>query len=309
MNYFSILDSTRTNSIDCRYYGLAFLYNQNGKIKGMHSDAKFYLRSMMKPIQASILDEQIIKHFNFSDEELAIMQASHAGENIHTELIKSILDKIGLRENSLLCPIIPPLNTKRVKEYSKIHNNCSGKHSMMLAYCVYNNLDTKTYTDFNHPVQLKIKENLLKYAETNDCIATKDGCTVPIYGLKIDNIAKAFLNYYKDSSNNNLINAYRKNPYIVGGKDNIGTRTDTKIMELNKNLISKVGAGGFIYVYNFQKDEILIVKMAQDNNLYREIVTLEILYSLNWLNERYYDKNIYTEDNTPIGEYILNSWE
>lgn len=309
MNYFPILDTTRSNSLDCRYFGLAFLYDKNGKIKGKNSNSKFYLRSMMKPIQASVLSDEIVDYYNFKDEELALMQASHAGEEIHINFVKLILDKIGLTEENLLCPLIPPLNTKNVKTYSKIHNNCSGKHSMMLAYCVYNNLEIKNYTDFNHPVQLKIKEKLLDYAKTNDYIVTKDGCTVPVYGLKISDMACAFLNYYKDTNNERLINAYKNNPYIIGGADDCGKRTDTKIMELNSDLISKVGAGGFIYVYNQKNKQILIVKMAQNNNKYREITVLEILYNLKWLKSRYYDKNIYTEANEAIGEYVLNNWE
>ena len=40
MNYFPILDTTRSNSIDCRYFGLAFLYNENGKVK----DWKAYIK-------------------------------------------------------------------------------------------------------------------------------------------------------------------------------------------------------------------------------------------------------------------------
>lgn len=309
MNYFPILDEIRSNSIDCRYFGLAFLYDKNGKIKGKNSSAKFFLRSTMKPIQASILSNDIIDKFGFTESELAVMQGSHSGENIHTELVYSILNKVGLKEDDLLCPIIPPLNTKNTASYSKVHNNCSGKHSMMLSYCIYNNLDIKNYNDFNHPVQLKIKEKLLNYAKTNDYSITKDGCTVPIYGFSISDMACAFLNYYEDKNNERLIKAYKNNPYIIGGSDNFGKRTDTKIMELNNSLISKVGAGGFIYIYNEDTKEILIVKMSQNNNLYREIVVLEILYNLGWLKNRYYDKNIYTEANEIIGEYVLNNWE
>lgn len=309
MNYFPILDSKRSNNTDCRFFGMAFLYNIEGKIKGKTSCAKFYLRSMLKPVQASVLPDDAIKKYGFSDEELAIMQASHAGEKVHTNLVKSILNKINRTENELLCPVIPPLNTKEHQNYSKIHNNCSGKHALMLALCDYFGYETSNYNDFNHPLQKMIKEKVLYYAKTNDFIISKDGCTLPIMGLKIDDIAKLFLNYYADKNNSRLISAYKNNPYIIGGSDNFSYRTDTKIMKLSENLFSKVGAGGFIYVYNKEKKEILIVKMAQDNNPQREIVTLEILYNLGWLKERFYDNKIYTEDNLPIGQYFLNEWE
>ncbi len=309
MNYFPLLDEIRSNSTDARYFGFAFLYNKNGKIKGVNSNAKFYLRSTLKPIQASVLDDEIIDYYKLTEEELAVGQGSHSGEKIHTDLVRSILEKIKVKEEELLCPIIPPLNTKGITKFSKIHNNCSGKHALMCAYSKFHKLDLKTYNNINHPLQLKIQEKLLSYAKTQDFILTKDGCTVPVWGLKIKDMAECFLNYYKDKNNKKLINAYKKYPYIIGGCDDFGKRSDTKIMELNPKLISKVGAGGFIYVYHEEKEEILIVKMSQNNNKAREIITLEILYNLNWLDKRYYDKNIYTEANEKIGEYKLCHWE
>ena len=77
-------------------------------------------------------------------------------------------------------------------------------------------------------------------------------------------------------------------------------------MRLNKNLISKVGAGGFIYVFNIETGGFLLLKMAQDNNKIREIIILEALYKLNWLDKRHYDEYIRTEDNNTIGKYVFN---
>lgn len=313
-SYYPLVDTFRSGYIDNRFYGLIYLSDKCGnilKFKGEDNGAKFYLRSLFKPIQSSILtDDKIYNHFKFDDKELAIMQGSHAGEPLHIELIKSILSKIGLNESCLLCPPIKPLNTNiydRDEPFlSPVYNNCSGKHSMMLSCCVFNDFDINTYIEFLHPLQIKIKEKLLAYANTNDYTETRDGCLAPVYGLKIQNIINAFLNYYNDKNNFDLINAYKSNPYIIGGADNSGKRTDTKIMELNPNLISKVGAGGFIYVYNTISGEFLLLKMAQDNNKIREIIVLEALFRLKWLNKRYYDEYIRTEDNEETGKYVFN---
>lgn len=309
-NYLPLLDLYRSGYIDNRFFGGYIVYGRNGTIKeyGTNDETMFFLRSLFKPIQASIMTDEIIEYFNFSEEELSVMQGSHSGEPCHIKAVKSILRKINLKEEDLLCPKIPPLNTKiypKDFKFTKIYNNCSGKHSMMLAYCKFKGYDIKTYRDFGHPVQKEIKEKLLKYAKTKEYIETKDGCTVPVYGLKIKNIAEAFLNYYEDLNNKTLIEAYKNNPYLIGGSDNLGKRTDTKITEISNKLISKVGAGGFIYVYNTERKEILVVKMAQNNNPEREIVTLELLYNLGWIEEKHYNPFIYTEDNEKIGEYKL----
>jgi len=310
--YSLVLSTERSGVADSQFFG-SYLYFDGEKDLSTfchENSIKYFLRSMLKPIQASILaDEEIYDYFNLTNEELAVIQGSHTGEPVHIELVNSILKKIGLNENALLCPVIEPLNTNCYPKntvYSKLHNNCSGKHSMMLAYCVYHNLDYSNYTSPNHPVQIKIKEKLLNYAKTDSLAETKDGCTVPVWGLNIENIKNAVLNYYIDKKNEKLIKAYKSNPYIIGGKDNFGIRTDTKISNLSSDLVSKVGAGGFIYVYNLKTKTLLIVKMAQDNNKAREILTLELLYRTGNLKERFYDINIYTEDNNPIGKYIFN---
>ena len=80
---------------------------QENILFGEHNNYPFFLRSLLKPIQASIMaDYSTQNYFQFSDEELAIMQASHSGEKIHTALIESILNKAGLNESYLQCPEI-----------------------------------------------------------------------------------------------------------------------------------------------------------------------------------------------------------
>lgn len=313
-DYFPMLNMYRSDYIDSRYFAIAGLYGMEGLIKqtGEDNGTKFFLRSMMKPIQASILaDDAIYDYFNFTNEEIAVIQGSHAGSPVHVELVSSILKKIGLTKDFLLCPAIPPLDLTSYKNgvtFNALHNNCSGKHAMMLAYCIYKGYELTKYTDFSHPVQLKIKEKLIEYAKTNDIISTTDGCGVPAYGLAMPDIARAILNYYTDKKNLKLIGAYKKYPEITGGIDKFGVRTDTKIMKLNPYLLSKTGAGGFIYIFNLKTKEILIIKMAQDNNREREFLALEILFKLKWLNARHYDNIIYTENHLPIGKYVMSGF-
>ncbi len=306
MDYKPLLTSFRSDYPDNTFYAIFGIYDKNGLIKGngTFQDGFFWLRSLFKPVQALLINKNIRDYFNFTEKELAIMQSSHAGEEYHIELIKSILNKIKLREEHLLCPEIAPLNTSKFKGKSRLHNNCSGKHCMILSYCIYHNLDITDYINVNHPAQIKIRENLIKLSETKDLILSTDGCLMPIYGMKLNNIAKMFLNLYKENSF--LTEAYKNNPRIIGGRDDFSLRTDTKIMLLDKNLISKVGAGGFIYVYNILTEQILILKTAQNNNPEREILTLEILYRLNWLKERFYKNEITLENNKKIGEYRFN---
>ena len=63
-----------------------------------------YIRSALKPIQGlNVFLSGANEKYNFEDEEVAIMCASHYSEDIHLQTIDKILNKIGLTQEDLLC--------------------------------------------------------------------------------------------------------------------------------------------------------------------------------------------------------------
>ena len=159
----------------------------------------FYLRSCAKPLQASLMiDFGTDEFFGFTEEEIALCCASHAGEKIHTGIAQNILDKIGLDRTYLKCGIHKPLSKTRQNEMllsgeqeTELHNNCSGKHLMMLAICKQKGWDLKSYDDRNHPLQIAIKNKIYELCEcqtpsegrgkgySSNYPITTDGCGVP----------------------------------------------------------------------------------------------------------------------------------
>lgn len=316
--YFPVLDLKRGDFVDQRFFGIAVLYDFSGtapiEIKKIGEDEgyPFFLRSLLKPIQASIIaDYNTAEFYDFSAEELAIMQASHAGEDIHTELVLSILEKIGLDEKYLKCPAIPPLNPDILKPDEKpksAHNNCSAKHAMMLAVSKQLGFSLNDYNDANHFLQKIILNKICELSGYDEDIPpqSSDGCTVPVWALPLKNIANAFFKLYLDEKYTFLKKAYKKNPYIIGGRDASGYRQDTHIMMLNPELISKTGAGGFLSIYNDDKKEFLLIKMAQDNNKARFLFALGVLEKLGWIQDNPLDYNFYDEAGRAVGKYQLN---
>ncbi len=339
--YFPLVDLMRKDVVDQRFFAIVALYktdSQHGgaggaamdnhtslnsptkennavrksqsfaecKVLGHHNNYPLFLRSLLKPIQASILaDYDVHKFYNFSQEELAIMQASHAGEKIHTELVESILKKAGLDETYLKCPAIKPLNPDVLRpgeDCKAIHNNCSAKHAMMLAVSKQLNLPLENYTDINHPLQKLIYDKICDLSEYKTPPQTWDGCTLPVWGVPFNNIAKAFFKLYNNKKYDFLKEAYKKNPYIIGGRDIDGFRQDTFFMQLNCDLISKTGAGGFLSIYNNKTNEFLLIKMAQDNNKVRFLLASKLLNSLGWIDYEA-DYNYYNQNNESVGEY------
>ena len=96
--YFPLVYSTREQVIDEVYFGCAFLFDEFSLLKKFGDDAQksFFMRSLSKPVQASIItDFNLISQLNLTDEEIAICCASHTGTKTHTALVRSILNKAG----------------------------------------------------------------------------------------------------------------------------------------------------------------------------------------------------------------------
>ena len=295
-----LLKTKRYDYIDTCFYGSVFLAKKNGIYKsfGDSKDTICFMRSLAKPMQSSILfDCSIIKDYKIKDSGLAIFSGSHAGSETHIKLLKNILKKHDLKISDLsICPIDPLDKRKFNGRKTKLHNNCSGKHLMMLLVCKYLKFDYD-YTKFNHPLQKIIKEKQEKLTGYKSDLLTYDGCSTPLWGLPYENIIKGYFNLI--DSHPGLIKAIIKNPDIYGGFG----RFDSEIIKLSKGkLFAKVGAGGLVIVYNFKKDEILLLKLAQDNNEIRRIITLDYLNKLKWLNYKT-DNNIYNQKKQIVAKY------
>jgi len=247
----------------------------------------FYLRSCAKPLQASLLiDYELDKKFDLSDAEIAICMASHAGEKVHIDTVKSLLNKFEISAKKIKCGVHEPISKTAQDELLKngenatvLHNNCSGKHAMMLGLCKLNDWDMDNYDNPNHPLQQEIKKKIYSLCEIkNEYPVTKDGCGVPIFSMPLINMVKGYLNLFCDPKYLRLKNAFLNNPYIIGGEN----RTDTKIIENSSGLIAKVGAGGLCIVVNTELEEAFVVKICDTDMTAREFVTIDLINNLRW---------------------------
>lgn len=284
--YRLLMQSQRSDFIDEEHRGLIILFDENGKVLrkiGEDNDYLFWHRSCMKPFQLAAISE-IIKYYKLKDEEIAVCTASHAGDDIHLKAVRSVLNKAGETEESLLCPPHTPLsreaNKKLILNSEKprsIHHNCSGKHAAILAYCKMKGLDIKNYNDINHPVQKKILKFVSEICEYPEYRLTKDGCTLPVIGTPLKNLAKGFINLCTNPDYKNIINAVQACPYHFGGEE----RTDTQIIIAGgKKLVAKVGAGNLCCVTDIGEKNCLIIKVADYDNFSRGFILTEVLKSL-----------------------------
>ena len=287
-NYVKLIEYIRNGLVEQVHFGLIIRMNKNGVIEriGNDNDYKFYHRSCMKPMQASlIIDLGIDKKYELSEDEIALCCASHAGDKIHQRIVKNILDKAGFTQEDLLCPSHEPLSKKEndfllLNSLSpkKIHNNCSGKHAAMLSICREKNFPVQNYKDLTHPLSDLVINHVCKLCEVkkDEIIISKDGCGLPVIATSLEQLGKGFLNLFTDN---------------------------TQIIENTKNVIAKVGACGLCVIVNIEKQEAVIIKIADSNMEARFYTAFEVLKQLNWLenNSIIENREIKTLDDEVIG--------
>ncbi len=219
-----------------------------------------FFRSAAKPFQAvPFLLSGAAERFGFSENEIALACASHSAEKRHVELAAQMLKKIGLSEADLRCGSHSPFHIESSNELiranakpNQLHNNCSGKHSAMLAFAKQIGADLKTYEKLENPIQQQILETIITFTEIpkDEIKFAVDGCAAANFALSLRGMARSFakLVFPPQSFDDELREACRRivsalmtYPELIGGMD----RLDTLVMQAaHGKMICKVGAEG-----------------------------------------------------------------
>ncbi len=220
-----------------------------------------YLRSSAKPYQTiPLIVSGAADRFGLTPAEIALACASHSGEEIHVEIVKSMLQKVGLTPSALKCGTHEPFShevSSKLRESGKepdvLQNNCSGKHAGMLALARHLGAPTETYDRPDNPVQVAIAVTISAFSDTpvEKLTSAIDGCGVPVFAVSVKALALMYLRLVAPPSEfdeptrnacERVVAAMIRYPELIGGTKG---RLDTEIIRAGKErLVSKVGAEG-----------------------------------------------------------------
>lgn len=264
-NLVPLVKVTRGNLTECTHLGALVVVDADGHLLYSLGDPYLvtYPRSSAKPLQVMpFIETGGAEHFGFDDRQVAIMCASHCGEDFHTAAVQSILDKIGLDKAQLMCGIHPPINkatAARLQEAGEkpttLHSNCSGKHAGMLAMACFLGVPHEGYYKPEHPVQQRILALLSEFSNypAEKISLASDGCTVPTFGMPLYNFALGFARIVaadawspsRQAACKRVVHAMQTYPELVSGTD----RLDTDLMRVAAgSLIAKGGAEGYMSI-------------------------------------------------------------
>ena len=180
-----------------------------------------------------------------SPRQLAIVCASHSGAPEHFEVVESILSGAGLSVEDLLNTPDVPLGRAEKAAWggnapSRLAQGCSGKHAGMLATCVVNGWDTKTYLDPEHPLQIAIRQEIQTLIGGAVLSTTIDGCGAPLFVITTHNFAIGThtMRVSQDPVYQEVVAACLAHPDMVAGKG----RLTTTLMNQLPGLFVKDGA-------------------------------------------------------------------
>ena len=252
------------------------------------------IRSSLKPFQAAAaVKAGAVDAAGFSDDELAMMCASHNGEDIHVKTVQSMLNKLGLSTADLECgshfPSDKITRHKMIKEgkaAESIHNNCSGKHAGMLALAKHLEQDIKGYIQKEHPVQKEIFNLVHELTGLKNIPTETDGCSAPTPFMTLETIARLFqkLGAGNHQELSRVFDAMCANPILVGGTN----RFDSLFIEaLAGRGITKIG-GESVRGISIKKPSGgsvgIALKVLDGNFRAMPIATMSLLEHLELLN-------------------------
>ena len=258
-----LAELTRNGLVESIHTGHLIMLNADGsvhKIKGS-VDMPIFPRSTVKCLQASAMVRNGLK---LEPRLLALAQASHSGAAMHQAGVLEILAGVGLNESDLQCAFDKPLgDAERIawgdKPATRLAMNCSGKHAGMLATCVANGWDIKTYLNADHPLQVAVLAEIESLAGAKVSNKTFDGCGAPLFSLTTRELANAIRNITisKDPVHVEVMSAARGYPEMVAGEGRLTTRT----MKSVPGLFMKEGAEA-VEVVSMSDGRTLVFKIS-----------------------------------------------
>jgi L-asparaginase II len=208
-------------------------------------DHPVFARSSLKPLQAAVSLSRIPAPP--PDELVAIMCASHNGEDRHVRAVRRLLRAGGATEADLRCPPSRPARREdavRATRPRRVFHNCSGKHAGMLSACVGAGWPVETYLERGHPLQRAVAR-AVRTATGRGASVGVDGCGVPVFGVPLSAMATLFARLARPEHLGALaghaeraVAAMVAHPFLVAGTG----RTDTVLMNLAPDVVSKGGA-------------------------------------------------------------------
>ncbi len=300
MEFAPLIQLTRGGLTENLHCGAVAVVNRHGQLVAGVGDAHWptFTRSTLKALQAlPFVQGGGPQHFGFGSAEVAMLCASHNGEDLHVQTVQGMLDRVGVGVRTLRCGCHVPLRFSYLDQappeglqFDERHNNCSGKHAGFVAHCVQHGLPLENYTEADHPLQHSIRQAVARAVglEVDDLKLGIDGCSAPNYAMPLWRLAYGYARLASGAQDSELgasfaqlTDAMTQHPDLVSGSG----RNDLDFMRVGRgDWVSKVGADGVQVVGSKERGEAFAIKILDGNKPALFAASVETMDQLGWLD-------------------------
>lgn len=277
-----LVEAWRGDVVESVHHGVAAVADGAGEIVAGWGDVDrvTFPRSSLKPVQAvALVESGSADAMRLTERHLAIACASHHGEPAHVALVGAWLGALGLDETALACgPALPTGEASRDALLrggggpSRLHHNCSGKHTGFLCQCRHEGWPVDGYDDPAHPAQRRYRDVLGDFLgrDADGLAWGVDNCVLPAAALPVADAARLAARYAggrgvapgRRAATERLLGAMRAHPDLVSGSTHA---TVGLVRATGGRVVVKSGAEGFLLAFVAEAGLGIAVKCGDGN--------------------------------------------
>ncbi|TAG37131.1 MAG: asparaginase [Polaromonas sp.] len=301
MTFEPLVEHTRGPLTEIVHAGAAVVVDTTGRVLHSAGDAHAmtFTRSTIKPFQAlPFMQGGGAAHFGFAPQHIALLCASHNGEDMHVQGVDEMLKKVGQPFSSLQCGCHVPLRFSYGgltpppgATFDERHNNCSGKHTGFLAHCVQHGLPLEDHLAPTHALQKTIRSHVARAARLGEdqLVAGTDGCSAPNYAMPLSRLALSFARLASGRADSEfgesfeaLGQAMSAHPEMVSGTG----RNDLAFTQAGRgDWLTKIGADGVQVIASKSRRQGMAVKVISGHMPALYNAAVSALDQAGWLDD------------------------
>ena len=263
-----LVEVRRGETVESRHRGHIVQVDDRGRI--MHAvgapSTEVMLRSTVKPFGVvALIESGAADDLALTPAELAIMCASHTGEDKHVRTLQAIFRRASVTQALLRCGTegapSDALTAARLARDGEtagaIRHGCSGFHAASILMSAYAGWSVEDYADPRHRSQRAVRETVARlFGRDPETLRTaSDNCGVLTYEVTLLDLARAYLlladpdGPAADGAKRRSAPALRRvRDAMMGAPDMVGGTYDNLDTELMRRrpgrLVAKAGAEG-----------------------------------------------------------------
>jgi len=200
-----LVEVHRGTIVESRHRGHVVQVAASGEVERAIGDPEITvtLRSAVKPFAlVALIESGAADDLGLSGPELAVMAASHMGEDKHVRTLQAVFRRAGVSQSMLACGSVGmPMDKVTAMRLARdgeaagpIRHQCSGFHAASILLSRFADWPLEDYDRPEHPSQFAVRTAVAKVfgVEVDELDTAVDDCGLGTYAFPLVDVARAY---------------------------------------------------------------------------------------------------------------------